>query len=1142
MPALNFERFGYRQQLESSEIWLGALVLASRRPYDYSVAINAATTWAKDFTVWLLFFFSLAGLLWAPLSCGAVPTSQDLVGFWDFDGSLADRAGEASRTKSDFTAHGNAEAVVQPRFVDQTIALGVSGKALALGMEAGDAAYLTAPLSPDVKLGASYTIEAWIFPTQLVEWNRLVLNWGAKEQYAYHFALHHGQVSLCHNQASGKFLFCEGGSVQPNRWQHVAAVAARNDTDPAQSTLKVFLNGKVVSTVIFDGTSHDSGTEPLVIGDSIGVASAASRYHGYLDDLAIWKRPLTDQEIAVHYTERAVALEKMEADQRAPLLAKLTAHGFDVIVFAERNPGRDIGGHYYANFGYSAVDTNYWMHGQDGARLCKLNVRTGQLTAILEDRAGGIRDPQVHYDGQRILFSYRKAGTHNYHLYEIRADGTGLRQITDGPWDDLEPAWLPDGGIVFCSSRCKRYVACWLAPVATLYRCNADGSDLRMLSSNSVTENTPAVLPDGRVLYTRWEYVNRDPVVFHHLWSMGPDGAGQQVYFGNQAPGGVFIDGQPIPGTRSIVFINSPGHGQNEHAGHVVIASEAGGPNAKWAVKQITSSSQFRDPYPISPSEFLVAQGSQLLLLNDAGQTSVIYNGPQMVHEPRPLLSRPREPVIPSSADLTQASATLFVQDVHAGRNMAGLKRGQIKKLLVMEDLPKPANYHGGGSTPIGNGGTSTLKRLLGTVPVEEDGSACFEVPPLRSIYVALLDEQDRSVKQMRSFVTLQPGETRSCVGCHDTRTQSPALSRELTAATHRAPSRIQPIASVPEIMDFPRDIQPILDRHCTKCHNPEDRKGGVVLTADRGPVYSLSYYELFLRLQIADNSQGSGHGAGRPLGNDPPFTTYSSASPLMKKIDGTHHDTKLTDAERTLVRLWIDTAAQYAGTYAAYGTGQIGGWWRLNENTREMADAWPSTPPAREAMERRCGACHAGTMPRHVTDVVNTDGYGDMESWERPLSRFSRHHIFNLTRPEKSLALLSPLARAAGGYAEGAPPPAKKIANSHVIPPPDVVHPVIFASKDDPDFQKILVHLQAAGARLDEIKRFDMPGFRPRAEYVREMKRFGVLPASFDDAKDPINAYETDRKYWESMWFRPVNPPPHPAAGEQAKVKGVKG
>jgi hypothetical protein len=113
-------------------------------------------------------------------------------------------------------------------------------------------------------------------------------------------------------------------------------------------------------------------------------------------------------------------------------------------------------------------------------------------------------------------------------------------------------------------------------------------------------------------------------------------------------------------------------------------------------------------------------------------------------------------------------------------------------------------------------------------------------------------------------------------------------------------------------------------------------------------------------------------------------------------------------------------------------------------------------------------------------------------------------------------------LARPAGGYAEGEPSSPKKITEAHVLPPPAIVHPVIFTSRDDPDFQKILVHLQAATARLNEIKRFDMPGFRPRLEYVREMKRYGVIPASFDAMNDPLDPYEADQKYWQSLWFRP--------------------
>jgi hypothetical protein len=451
---------------------------------------------------------------------------------------------------------------------------------------------------------------------------------------------------------------------------------------------------------------------------------------------------------------------QQEADRRARLLAGLEFDGCEEIVFAERGAGRDPGGHYYANFGYASVDPDLWIHGADGGRLLKLNVRTGELVPLLDDPGGAVRDPVVHYDGGKILFSYRKAGSSHYHLYEIDADGSKLRQLTDGPFDDIEPAYLPDGDIVFCSSRCNRWIGCFFTQTAVLYRCGPDGDDLRMLSSGAFTENTPAVLPDGRVLYTRWEYVNRDPVSFHHLWTVFPDGSGQTVFYGNMHAGGVFIDARPIPDSEELVLINSPGHGRNEHAGYVALLSGKQGPDDQRALRNITGSADFRDPYPLSADRFLVARGNQLLLMDRQGAGQVIYTGEQMVHEPRALRPRRREVLVPPRSDRQQAKATLLLADVYTGRNMEGVAPGTIERLLVLEDLPKPVNFHGGGSQPIGHGVTSTLKRILGTVPVEPDGSAHFEVPAMRSIYFAALDASGRSVKQMRSFVTLQPGES----------------------------------------------------------------------------------------------------------------------------------------------------------------------------------------------------------------------------------------------------------------------------------------------------------------------------------------------------------------------------------------------
>jgi hypothetical protein len=222
---------------------------------------------------------------------------------------------------------------------------------------------------------------------------------------------------------------------------------------------------------------------------------------------------------------------------------------------------------------------------------------------------------------------------------------------------------------------------------------------------------------------------------------------------------------------------------------------------------------------------------------------------------------------------------------------------------------------------------------------------------------------------------------------------------------------------------------------------------------------------------------------------------------------------------------LWLDSATPYAGTAAAFGTGQIGGWWRNNEPVREMADAWSTTGPAKDAIQRRCTACHERRLPRFVTDLTTSEPYNDFEGWERPVSRFSRHTIFNLTHPDLSLALTVPLAKSAGGFAEGPLPDASPVPEDLSRAPRLIVHGVVFASTDDPDYRAILAHLQTARDRLNTIKRFDMPGFKPAAAYIREMKRYGILPADFDAGKTMVNTYDLDQKYWRLFWHKPLKP-----------------
>ena len=788
-----------------------------------------------------------------------------------------------------------------------------------------------------------------------------------------------------------------------------------------------------------------------------------------------------------HWLPAAPAAKPQAAYRPGPLLERFVdgpMKGMDEIIFAVRVPGRD---HWYVTFGnyadhspspaqalgFKKEEGVYWGYAE-GGRLCRYNLRTGELKVILEDLKGGIRDPQVHYDGKKVLFSYRKGGTHPFHLYEINIDGTGLRQLTDGTDDDIEPTYCPDGSIVFCSSRCRRFVNCWFTRVAALYRCEGDGSNVRMLSSNNDHDNTPWMLPDGRVVYMRWEYVDRSQVHFHHLWSMNPDGTGQMVFFGNMHGGVAMLDAKPIPGTTKVVASWSPGHGRPEHLGPVAVVDLSLGPDQQASVHRVSKSGDWKDPYALSEDCFLVANRQGIFVMDGQGNTELVYQlseaerGRLQCHEPRPLGPRPRERVIPPRTNLNKATGRLVLEDIYHGRGMDGVQRGAVKKLLVLQQLPKPVNFSGG-MEPLTIGGSFTLAEVVGEVPVEPDGSAYMDLPALRSLFFVALDENDRCVKRMHSFLVLQPGETTSCVGCHEQRVKAPLSKTADLMALRRRPSKVQPIADVPSVLDFPRDIQPILDKHCVSCHNPDKRDGKVDLTGDKTATYTMSYLAMQTRGLVVD-------GRNQPRGNRPPYSYGSATSRLMKLIDGSHYGAKPSDLERKTVRLWIETSGTYPGTYASLGCGSY-------------HVGVPYGP-----LMNRCGGCHSQEIKDRRGKKQKVLAIGGATG--RGLERFA-----NLSRPEKSYMLLAPLAKKAGGL--------------------ELCKEAVFKDNKDPVYQQLLAAIRDGHNRLLAGKRFDMPGFRPNQHYLREMQRFGFLPKDLGPG-DPVDCYATDRAYWDSFYWQP--------------------
>ncbi len=858
---------------------------------------------------------------------------------------------------------------------------------------------------------------------------------------------------------------------------------------------------------------------------------------------------LTTTGLSVGESAEAVPNEANKAASPAESLCRQLIQQYKVkdIVFAERahnGRGKIKDGHWYANFSYYARYPQEKAYSSGGS-LRKLDLSTGKITVLISDDRGTFRDPAVHYDGRTILFSYRKGGTAPFHLYEIQSDGSGLRQLTFGIYDDIEPCWLPNDSIVFVSGRARRYVNCWVTQVATLYTCDRQGRNIRQISANVEHDNTPCVLPDGRIVFQRWEYVDRSQVQYHHLWSVNPDGTGQMVYFGNMRPGGVFIDPQPIPGSRRIVFIHSPGHGRAEHAGTVCTATDRNGPDDPRAIRVIHKAGDLRDPWALSENDFLAAQGKSLVHLSGSGKRTTLYTHDGLeLNEPRPLMRRERERIIPERIDLSRTTGTLVLFDATVGRNMAGVEKGQIEKLLILESLPKPINYTGS-MEPTSYGGTFTLERVLGTVPVERDGSAHFDVPANRALILIALDREGRAVKRMQSFLSVMPGEVTSCVGCHDDRQTAPYSSRAgQLHAMKRRPSQIAPVSGIPDVFDFPRDIQPILDNRCVECHNPKRRDGGVLLTGDHGPVYSHSYYTLSATYQFSD-------GRNSPKSNYPPYGFGDAASPIMDMLRGEHHGARLTEHEVEMVRHWIHCGAPYIGTYAALIQGMIGSTgYEASHFTAIDTRILKSEKiqQAAKVVTRRCAGCHVGVrnLSKHPADWgQGTALIQPLRAWKikqtdnRAAWRFQQHILYNLTHPDQSVQLLAPLAKKAGGYG----------ACREIIPAGKNAETVtgnvasVFESQDDPDYQTLLAAIRDAKALHDSDPRWDTPGWKAPVEYVREMKRHGILPEAFDRETDALDPHEIDRRYWNAVaGYHPPGQEPKLHANPTVRVMCIRG
>ncbi|HNQ88688.1 MAG TPA: hypothetical protein PKM73_08750 [Verrucomicrobiota bacterium] len=533
-----------------------------------------------------------------------------------------------------------------------------------------------------------------------------------------------------------------------------------------------------------------------------------------------------------------------------------------------------------------------------------------------------------------------------FHLWAMNADGSHLRQITDGPHDDFDPCPLPDGGLAFQSTRrgCKLRCGGGSPEHAyTLHRMDADGANLRTLSFHETHEWHPSVLNDGRLVYTRWDYVDRNAAKFHGLWTCNPDGTTPASLFGNYTtrPWACY-QAKAIPDSRRILFV-AGGHHANVGGTLVLLDPTRASLDPKtgsdrfdaleWLTPEIPfpeadgwPKSYFYSPWPLSEDYYLVAFSHEplsggytgqrqetetgLYYLDRFGNLELLYRRPGIsAVYPIPLAPRVSPPLATGTVQPhLDLEGEFLLSDVH--HSLLPMPAGRrVDHLRVFQLLPK-SRTDSANDPRIGHPAESNARMLLGTVPVETDGSAYFRAPACKPLYFQAVDATGRAVQGMRTIVYLQPGERRSCVGCHEPPGAVPA-PRQATA-WGRPPSAIQPGPDGSHPFGYPRLIQPVLDRHCVRCHDgpvgPD--KSPLVLTGDPAPQspFSLSYENLkpYLRWPSYDAPASRPGQAGADL------------SPLSALLADENHgqSVQLPDADLRAIYLWLDAQVPFYGTY----------------------------------------------------------------------------------------------------------------------------------------------------------------------------------------------------------------------------------
>lgn len=584
-----------------------------------------------------------------------------------------------------------------------------------------------------------------------------------------------------------------------------------------------------------------------------------------------------------------------------------------------------------------------------------------------------VGDVDLHFDAGKMLFSM-PGSNGRWQVWEIATDGSAgsLRQVTPHDPSDVDhydACYLPDERIVFASTLCFAGVPCVGGgnTVANLCLMNPDGSGIRQLCFDQDHNWCPTVLNNGRVLYSRWEYSDLPHYFSRLLFHMNPDGTNQMEYYASNSmwPNSIFY-ARPIPHDPSKVIAVISGHHGVPRMGELVLFDPARGRReADGAVQRIPghgrkidpiirdglvegSWPKFLHPYPLSDKHFLVscqptASSAWGLYLADVFDNLLLIKEEPgyALLEPVPVQAVKRPPTIPDRVDLTQREATVYLSDVYRGEGLRDVPRGTVKQLRVYS--PHYAYPGMGGHIHIGIDGPWDARIIHGTVPVNPDGSAIFQVPANTPIAVQPLDEQGRALQVMRSWFSAMPGEVLSCVGCHESQNSGPPPQYRF--ASQNRPVAITPWHGPTRGFSFQREVQPVLDRYCVGCHDAQRQHNGAPL-ADFRP-NSAPGWRNFTPSYIALHPFVRRPGPESDYHLQQPLEFHASTSELIQLLEKGHYNVQLDTESWDRLVTWIDLNVPDHGTWHEHRRGHS----PLEARRLEMRTRFANRPEDPEAI-----------------------------------------------------------------------------------------------------------------------------------------------------------------------------------------------